>query len=140
MGMKIGQDDEPIVDINITPFVDIVLVLLVIFMVTAHFIINKGMNVDLPKAASATSLAQKNITLSLLKNGSLVFKGKPFAVENIKQALDKELSGTNADFPTVTLNADKEVSYDMLIRVMDSLRLQGVTQFAFQVDSSLPKN
>ena len=137
MGMKIGQDDEPIVDINITPFVDIVLVLLVIFMVTAHFIINKGINVDLPKASSATSLAQKNVTLSLLKNGSIVFKGRPFTLDSIKQGLSQELANGNA--PTVTLNADKDVSYDTLIRVMDALRIQGFSQFAFQVDSDIRK-
>jgi biopolymer transport protein ExbD len=71
MAGKIGGGDEPIVDINITPFVDVVLVLLVIFMVTAHFIVNKGMKLELPKAVTAEQLQnQKTFNISINISGA----------------------------------------------------------------------
>ena len=68
MAIRMSGEEDAIVDINITPFVDVVLVLLVIFMVTAHFIVNRGMNLQLPKAASIDQIQrQKNFNISTRK-------------------------------------------------------------------------
>ncbi len=137
-GNKIGGDDEPIVDINITPFVDVVLVLLVIFMVTAHFIVNKGMKLELPKAATAEQLqSQKTFNISINKNGDFMLDGKIVNVDQLKQAARE--ATTNKLKVVAMISADKSVVYNSVVTVMDSLRSEGVSDFALQLDPTTQK-
>ena len=132
-GGKFGGDDEPIVDINITPFVDVVLVLLVIFMVTAHFIVNKGMKLELPKAATAEQLQnQKTFNISINKNGDFMLDGKVMDVEQLKSAAREATK--NKIKVVAMISADKGVVYHSVINVMDTLRSEGVSDFALQLD------
>lgn len=133
MAFKMNHDDDAIVDINITPFVDVVLVLLVIFMVTAHFIVNKGMNLQLPKAASVEQIKrQKNMNISISKNSAYMLDGHSASLEEIKNAA--KLASQNKEEVVATLSADKGVIYDSVIQVMDQLRLNGVSNFALQLE------
>lgn len=133
-----GDDDEPIVDINITPFVDVVLVLLVIFMVTAHFIVNKGMKLELPKAATAEQLQnQKTFNISIGKGGELMLDGKMTNIEALKFAA-REATKNKAKVVAM-ISADKEVVYNSVVTVMDSLRSEGVTDFGLQLDPTIQK-
>jgi biopolymer transport protein ExbD len=132
-GNKIGGDDEPIVDINITPFVDVVLVLLVIFMVTAHFIVNKGMKLELPKAATAEQLQnQKTFNISIHKNGEIMLDGKLVDIEQLKDSA--RVAKTNKLKIVAMISADKSTVYNSVVIVMDSLRSEGVSDFALQLD------
>lgn len=132
-GNKIGNDDEPIVDINITPFVDVVLVLLVIFMVTAHFIVNKGMKLELPKATTAEQLQnQKNFNISIDKNGEFMLDGKFVSVDELKAAAREATA--NKLKVVAMISADKGVVYNSVVSVMDALRSEGVSDFALQLD------
>jgi biopolymer transport protein ExbD len=133
MGSKINYEDDAIVDINITPFVDVVLVLLVIFMVTAQFIVNKGMNLQLPKAASVEQLKrQKNLNIAISQDSRYALDGKSVKLDQIKKAAQTALQ--NKQNVVVTLSADKGVIYDSVIHVMDELRLLGVSNFALQLE------
>lgn len=133
-----GDDDEPIVDINITPFVDVVLVLLVIFMVTAHFIVNKGMKLELPKAATAEQLQnQKTFNISIGKGGELMLDGKMTNIDALKVAA-REATKNKAKVVAM-ISADKEVVYNSVVTVMDSLRSEGVTDFGLQLDPTIQK-
>ncbi|MES2614346.1 MAG: biopolymer transporter ExbD [Bdellovibrionota bacterium] len=133
MAMRMSNDDEAIVDINITPFVDVVLVLLVIFMVTAHFIVNRGMNLQLPKAASIEKIKrQKNFNISISKESKYSLDGRVVKLEDIKNAAITAVQ--SKEEVVVTLSADRGVVYDSVIRVMDELRLNGVSNFALQLE------
>jgi biopolymer transport protein ExbD len=133
MGMKTSSEDDAIVDINITPFVDVVLVLLIIFMVTAHFIVNRGMNLQLPKAASIEQIKrQKNLNISITKSAQYMLDGRSVSLADITNAA-KEASQNKEDV-VVTLSADKGVVYDSVSRVMDQLRINGVSNFALQLE------
>lgn len=135
MAGKLQFDDEPIVDINITPFVDIVLVLLVIFMVTAQFIVGRGINVDLPAAKSSEALQKKNhLTISILKNSNYILDGKTMSISEIQNYVDTKFK--NKDSVSVTISADKDVSYNALVQLMDVLRVIGVSNFALQTNSA----
>src|SRR4249920_2221327 len=72
-----AEDDGPISSINIIPFVDIVLVLLVIFMLTSAAIVRATMKVDLPKAAAGSEIVQSTVNLVLTKDGVLALNGQP---------------------------------------------------------------
>src|SRR5690348_1978980 len=73
-----GDDDaaKPIADINVTPLVDITLVLLIIFMVTATYIVSPSIKVDLPKAASGSEQPKTTLALTLMKDGAVYLNGE----------------------------------------------------------------
>ncbi len=133
-----GGDEDPIVDINITPFVDVVLVLLVIFMVTAHFIVNKGMKLELPKASSAEQLQnQKTFNISIGKTGEFMLDGKLTTVEGLKAAAQEATK--NKAKVVAMISADKDSVYNSVVIVMDTLRTEGITDFALQLDPAFQK-
>jgi len=135
MAIKLTSDNDPISEINITPFVDVVLVLLVIFMVTAQFIVGQGISLDLPTAKSSTALQKQNhLTVSILKDSTYMLNGKSMTLSEIEAFIDKNFSDTN--LVSVTISADKSVPYNTLVEIMDTLRLQGVSNFALQMNSS----
>ncbi len=133
-----GGDDEPIVDINITPFVDVVLVLLVIFMVTAHFIVNKGMKLELPKAVTAEQLQnQKTFNISINKDGEFMLDGKMVSIDQLKSAAR---DATQSKVKVVAMiSADKSALYNSVVVAMDALRSEGVSDFALQLDPATQK-
>lgn len=134
MASKINNsDDDPIVDINITPFVDIVLVLLVIFMVTAHFMTNRGIHLQLPKAASSEKIKTiKNFQIVISADGKYMLDNKVVTLNQIRNAMTS--IAQEKEKIRVTLTADKGVIYDSVIRVMDVLRLEGISDFALQLE------
>ena len=77
MGAKIGGDDDAIAEINIVPFVDIILVVLIIFMVTTPFIMKPSINVNLPKAASGEESSPAKLNVSITNDGQLTLNGQP---------------------------------------------------------------
>lgn len=133
MAIRMNNEEDAIVDINITPFVDVVLVLLVIFMVTAHFIVNRGMNLQLPKAASVEQIKrQKNFNISISKDNHYSLDGRSVNLQDLDNAAKTAIE--NKEDVVVTLSADKGVIYDSVIRVMDRLRVNGVSNFALQLE------
>src|SRR5215510_7032094 len=95
-----GSDDDSgrmIVDINVTPLVDITLVLLIIFMVTASLIVNPGIKVDLPKAASGTEQTKSTLALTLSKEGVLFLNGDDRLQLRVLRQLGAEEPGVAGD-------------------------------------------
>lgn len=132
------KDDDLISEINVTPFVDVVLVLLVIFMVTAGFIVNKGLKIQLPQAATAEKLSlQRTFNILLASNGDLFLDGKPTSVENLKST--GAAAKAKGEKVVAMISADKGVVYSSVVGVMDALRQVGIAEFAFQLDA-LPGN
>lgn len=138
MSGKIKFDDEPIVDINITPLVDIVFVLLIIFMVTAQFIVGRGINLELPTANSSEVIKSNNISINILKDSSYMFDGKHLPLTELQKQIDTKFKDKKQ--LSVTISADKSVPYNSLVELMDTLRLIGVVNFALQMNTSPPKS
>ena len=128
-----GGDDDIISDINVTPFVDVVLVLLVIFMVTAGFIVNKGVNIQIPEAATAEQLnLQRTFNILVGRDGAILLDGKPVNTDELKA------SGVSAkskgEKVVAMISADKGVVYSYVVGVMDALRQVGISDFALQLE------
>lgn len=138
MSDRLKFDDEPIVDINITPLVDIVFVLLIIFMVTAQFIVGSGLDLELPSAQSSEALKANNLSITILKDSSYVLDGTRFALADLQKQIDTKFK--NKKLVSVTISADKAVPYNSLVQLMDSLRLMGVVNFALQMNTSPSKS
>ncbi len=129
------QEDDAIVDINITPFVDVVLVLLVIFMLTAHVMETRGFNVHLPKTSHAENIKiQKSIFVTIASDGNYFLNNKSVKLDYILMSV-KNIQISN-HIPVVIIGADRGVVYDAVVQLMDKLRGVGVSQFALQLDSA----
>src|SRR4051812_42444140 len=93
MGSRLGGDtSEVIADINITPFVDIILVVLIIFMVTATTIVKQSIKVELPEASTAEGTPDDSIGVTITQTGQLLLDGEPTTVEGLQNRLHTDKS------------------------------------------------
>lgn len=127
-----GEDDEPISDINIVPFVDIILVVLIIFMVTTPFIMKPSINVNLPKAGSGDETTPSELTIAIGSDGKLALNGKP-TDEAAIGAYSKEMSEKRPDIQAI-ISADKEVPHGRVVAIIDAVKGGGVKKFAITID------
>ncbi|HEY5958530.1 MAG TPA: biopolymer transporter ExbD [Polyangiaceae bacterium] len=126
-----GGDDDSIVAINVTPLVDIMLVLLIIFMVTARIIVSQGMPMDLPKAASGDSI-QTVFSVELTADGKTVVDSQPVKDDEAIPPLARAAKTKNKDLRAV-IRADKKVEHGRVIHVLDLLNRVGIAKIAFAV-------
>ncbi len=127
-----AMGDEGIVGINVTPLVDIMLVLLIIFMVASSYIVNPAIEVDLPQAASAGEALDTTLSLLLSKDGELFLNGEP-ATEAQVAAKCREVSAQDAKAQAI-IAADKDSSHGAVIHLIDLVKLNGVTKFAINTE------
>ena len=130
-GVSSDDDDGLISAINVTPLVDVTLVLLVILMVTAPLIAKQGMAMDLPKTASGESI-QTVFGVEMTKDGGLFVDSKPVASDDILQTLAKDARAKNKDI-RATIRADKAVPHGQVMRILDLLNQSGISKIAFAV-------
>jgi biopolymer transport protein ExbD len=127
-----GEDDEGIISgINVTPLVDVTLVLLIIFMVTAKIIVSQGLPMDLPKAASGEEV-QTVFSVELTADGKTLVDSKVVGNEEDVGRLAKDAKAKNKDLRAV-IRADKKVEHGRVIHVLDLLKRSGVAKIAFAV-------
>jgi biopolymer transport protein ExbD len=130
-----GSDDDSgrmIVDINVTPLVDITLVLLIIFMVTASLIVNPAIKVDLPKAASGTEQIKTTLALTLTKDGALYLNGERSSDEAVVKYIGGELP-KNPELQAI-IAADRSVSHGDVVHIIDLVKRTGIHRFAINID------
>jgi len=127
-----ADDNEIVASINVTPLVDIVLVLLVVFMVTAKLIAQQGVPMDLPRAASAGA-TQAVLTVSLDESGQVFTDGKPVASDEELRRIATDANRKNPALRTV-LQASGSARHSKVLHVLDELRQCGVTRIAFAAD------
>ncbi len=129
--------DEGIVGINVTPLVDITLVLLIIFMVVAKMVVSQSVPLDLPKAASGTDV-QVVFSIELYANGDITVDQKKLANDDALFPLAKEGHARNSDLRAV-IKADGTVQHQRVIHVLDLLKQAGVSKIAFGVTPIAPE-
>lgn len=135
MGKKHGSDnDEAIADINVVPLVDIILVVLIIFMVTAPMIMKPSINVNLPKAASGDETIPSSLSISIAAGGALTLNGQAAQEANIQTKAQEE-AGRNPDIQAV-ISADKDVPHGTVVRIIDIVKTAGVKKFAISIEKS----
>jgi biopolymer transport protein ExbD len=125
------DDDGMISAINVTPLVDITLVLLIVFMVTARIIVSTSLPLDLPKAAKGETI-QMVFGLELHANGDIVIDGKRMGEDKAVLALAKEALAKNKELRAV-IRADRTVQHGRIITILDLLKQAGVSRIAFGV-------
>ncbi|RJQ42120.1 MAG: protein TolR [Nitrospiraceae bacterium] len=119
--MKADRDRGVLSEINVTPFVDVMLVLLIIFMVTAP-LLQQGIDVNLPQAKGKDLPPEERITLIVKKGGVIFMNDKPTSMSEMKEKLTA-ISKLN---PNVFLKADKDVPYGFVVQVMSDIKEAGI--------------
>ena len=110
-------------DINITPLIDMVFLLLIFFLLTSSFIIDRGIKINLPKALSSETAPDKRITVAIDSAGTVFVDQKPVLIESLQDKLKKAY--TEKETKTVYLKADKQNRVDILVHVMDIIKQSG---------------
>jgi biopolymer transport protein ExbD len=131
------DDDGLISGINVTPLVDITLVLLIIFMVTAKIIVSQSLPLDLPKAAQGTDV-QLIFGVELRASGETLVDGKMLPNEEAILPLAREAQARNSELRAV-IRADTTVQHGRVIRALDLLKQAGVSKIAFGVTPVAPE-
>ncbi|HHO52522.1 MAG TPA: biopolymer transporter ExbD [Deltaproteobacteria bacterium] len=135
MGSKLGgEDDDLIADINITPFVDIILVVLIIFMVTATTIVQSSIKVNLPEAASGEGTEATSLGLTLLPDGELLLDGESITPLDLRARI-RSAKASNDDVICL-IAADKAVAHGRVVWLLDLVKSEGVVKFAINIDKS----
>jgi biopolymer transport protein ExbD len=126
------DDDDTITGINVTPLVDITLVLLIIFMVTASFIVAPAVKVELPQVSKAEEPPPRSLHFLVDQGGTIYLNDKRIEESNVLGVVKKEVAA-NPEVQ-VLVSADKKVAYGEVIRLLDVVRSGGVKKFAISVE------
>jgi biopolymer transport protein ExbD len=123
-----------IVGINVTPMVDVVLVLLVIMMVSATYIVSQSLKVELPKTATSDEAVSLVAAVTITKEGAFLYNGEPVS----EPALVDKLRAAKAGGAEVDLvvSADQEALHGKVVHVIDLAKIEGITKFAINVERS----
>jgi biopolymer transport protein ExbD len=134
MGADLSSDSDagaPISAINVTPFVDVVLVLLVIFMITAPTLMKDVIGIQLPKAGSADTKAPESLGVAVTRQGQFLLNGNPVTAEALTTEVKKELE-KNPQIQAI-ISADREAQHGDVVRAIDLIKNAGLQRFAFQI-------
>jgi biopolymer transport protein TolR len=126
-----GEDDI-ITDINVTPLVDVVLVLLIIFMVTATYIVKESIEVDLPRAASAGEATGSVLALVLTREGTVYLDGVK-ADEGQLQARVRAAAALDREARAI-ISADRMALHGAVVHLIDLVKQAGITRFAIHIE------
>jgi biopolymer transport protein TolR len=129
-----GGRYEPVADINITPFVDVVLVLLIVFMITAPMLA-AGMFVDLPRARSARPLNQREpVIVTIARDGKLYVGRDEVVRAGLTQAVRAKLGDDQSR--QIYVRGDRDAIYGEIVGVMDQLALSGLAKIALVANAT----
>jgi biopolymer transport protein ExbD len=125
--------DDEITGINVTPLVDITLVLLIVFMMTASFIVAPAIHVDLPKAKSAEATPQQStLSLVLTRDGTIYLNNAAVQPDDVRRYIrDKQAAGAEVQ---AVLAADAQVTHGRVVALIDLVKSEGVSSFALDTE------
>ena len=113
---------EEVSEINVSPLIDMVFILLIFFIVTTVFVEETGVEVDKPQSASAVALEKNSILLAVTSQGQVVYGGREIGVAGVRP-LVKRL--TQAEDMPVIIQGDENANYGLIVRVIDEAKLGG---------------
>lgn len=129
MQSKSGVDDGFMAELNVTPLVDVMLVLLVIFILVAPLMMPQSMKVNLPQTAAVAQKEQnKNVQLIVQPDGSLIYKDQPITDKELIAEFKKKSSDKTYQ---VQIHADKKAEYGRIAEIMALAQSNGVTKLSF---------
>ena len=133
-GTSLYHDEESpgITEINVTPFVDVVLVLLVVFIVTAKLIVARGVEVDKPKMATGGEVAGLTLRVSVTAEGKLFVNGEPYTDDAAAVAKIKAITAAATTKPKAIIAGDQRTQYGGVMHAIDLVQQAGITTIALE--------
>ncbi|OIO08214.1 MAG: hypothetical protein AUJ52_08750 [Elusimicrobia bacterium CG1_02_63_36] len=128
---SLSEASGPITDINVTPLVDIILVVLIIFMATAPLMHRRQLPVDVPKAAHNSRVREAALEVAFDRAGTLRFNGSIVGRKDLARALAERLSASPDS--QVILSADRSLTYGEIVGVLDLIRGAGLKRISLEV-------
>jgi biopolymer transport protein ExbD/biopolymer transport protein TolR len=119
-----GQTRSSLADINITPLVDVVLVLLVIFMITAP-VLQSGIEVNVPKTRTVKQITEQRMVVTIAHDQQIFLGDQPINIHDLPQKLHQ--AGTDPAHQVIYLRADQTVPFGAFASVMDAVKQAGIT-------------
>lgn len=135
MASKVSDQNDTIADINIVPLVDIILVVLIIFMVTAPNVVKPNLEVDLPEASSSDAESSSTFQLVVTSDERVLLEGQEVTKDEIISAARSEFE-KNPEIQAV-IASDQEVAYGVVVQVMDWVKSGGIKKLAVSTDKPL---
>ena len=129
-----GSRRGGIVGINVTPMVDVVLVLLVIMMVSATYIVSQSMQVDLPRTSTSDDSVASLAAVTLTKGREIYYNGERVDEGQLKRKLDSAYAANND--VNLIVSADRDARHGAVVHVIDVAKAVGITKFAINVERS----
>jgi biopolymer transport protein TolR len=130
--MRAEKSKSVLSEINVTPLVDVMLVLLIIFMVTAP-LLQQGVDVNLPKAKGRDLPTEERITLVIKRDGKVYMNDNPVSISDMRKRL-QAISKLN---PNVFLKADRDISYGLVVQVMGEVKEAGIEKLGMITEPSI---
>jgi len=122
-----GRTGTSLAEINITPLVDVVLVLLVIFMITAP-VLQSGIEVSVPKTRTVREITEQRVVLTIDREGGIFLGDTPINIHDIAPRLRQP--GTDPSKQVIYLRADQRVTFGIFASVMDAVKQAGITNIS----------
>lgn len=132
MAGSFQKEEGEISDINVVPLVDITLVILIIFMVTAPLFMKPSINVNLPKAAHGDQTQPSPFNISLTKDGRINLNGQFVDIEVLRLKSEEEFK-KNIEAQAI-ISADKDVPHGQVVSVLDVVKGAGIKKFAISIE------
>jgi biopolymer transport protein ExbD len=137
MSFQIQDDDDVMSEINMTPLVDVMLVLLIIFIITIP-VINHAVKIDLPRAAASQSdIKPEHISLGLDADGAITWNGAPLAADDLQSRMAE--AAALQPQPELHLRADRKTPYEKVAQIMAAAQTSGLGKIGFITDPDLQR-
>jgi len=132
MAFKFDSQDDLLSEINVVPLVDVILVVLIIFMVTAPMIMKPSININLPKAGAGEATTPSKLNIIIKQDGNLSLDGQDADEQQVRNAAEQE-SKKNPDIQAI-ISAYKDVPHGRVVSILDLFKSAGVKKFAISID------
>jgi len=135
---QLFNDDEEITGINVTPLVDVMLVLLIVFMATTTYIVHQAIPVTLPEADSGKTVkSTQNLSFVIDRNSNLYADGKALKFSDLKEYIARERQNAKGEEKGLQalVSADKDTPHGTVIKLIDEVQKNGIKDFALHVES-----
>jgi biopolymer transport protein ExbD len=130
---SVSERYAPFSEINMIPFIDVVLVLLIIFMVLTPFLVQQAIKVNLPKAAAGSQLPEQALEVQIDRDGKVSVQNRAIPPESLERELG--LLFTNLGKNSLMIQADKDVAFEKVVSVMDAAKKAGAAKLGVAVSA-----